>query len=419
MSNEDFLKGNEFLTFAKLRLSYGISGNAAIGDFTWQGVYNTGSNYNGLPGTLPGQLPNSDLTWETSRQLDLGFDFGLLNDRISGSVGFYNRLSTGMLLNERVPSSSGFSSVIKNVGEMSNRGLELNIRTVNISEDDFEWSTDFNITYNTNKIEALGSITNPDAIDLGFGETRAIVGYPFASFYIVRYAGTDPNTGLPVYFRPKTEVGPDGKTITKNGLNGQPIDLEEARDANGNPLPWNAGWRVPTSKNYPDIFGGITNTLKFGNFDIIAQFVYQLGNSIYDDAGKRLVGNIGFGWNQMDLTLNRWQQPGDITDVPRLTLKQNRDINSDRFIYNGDFLRLRMLTIGYTLPKETSQSMGFSNMRVYLTGINLLTFTSYPGWDPEVVRDHSTDQQRNGNQGVTYLTPPQARTYTLGINVDF
>ena len=120
MSNEDFLKGNDVLTFAKIRASYGISGNAAIGDFTWQGVYSTGSNYNGNPGTMPGQLPNSDLTWETSRQLDLGIDFGLFNDRISGSIGYYDRMSYGMLLNERVPSSSGFSSVINNVGEMSN-----------------------------------------------------------------------------------------------------------------------------------------------------------------------------------------------------------------------------------------------------------------------------------------------------------
>jgi hypothetical protein len=147
--------------------------------------------------------------------------------------------------------------------------------------------------------------------------------------------------------------------------------------------------------------------------------VYQIGNTIYDDAGKRLVGNMGFSWNQMTKTLDRWTEPGQETDVPRLTLKGNRDINSDRFIYNGDFLRLRQLTIGYTLPKSMSEGMGFSTFRIYLTGINLLTFTSFPGWDPEVVRDHSGDQQRNGNQGVTYLTPPQAQTFNVGINVDF
>ncbi|MGA1307941.1 MAG: hypothetical protein ACO30M_08635, partial [Candidatus Kapaibacteriota bacterium] len=175
----------------------------------------------------------------------------------------------------------------------------------------------------------------------------------------------------------------------------------------------------PTGKNYPDFFGGITNTFRYQNFDLTAQFVYQLGNTIYDDAGKRLVGNMGFSWNQMTKTLDRWTEPGQDTDVPRLTLKGNRDINTDRFIYNGDFLRLRQLTIGYTLPKELTEGMGFSTFRVYLTGINLLTFTSFPGWDPEVVRDHNGDQQRNGNQGVTYLTPPQAQTYTLGINVDF
>ena len=418
LSNEDFLKGNEALTFAKLRVSYGISGNAAIGDFTWQGVYNTGSNYNGLPGTMPGQLPNSDLTWETSRQLDLGFDFGLFNDRISGSVGYYNRMSYGMLLNERVPSSSGFSSVIKNVGEMSNKGLEINIRSVNISTPEFEWTTDFNITFNTNKIESLGSITNPDGIDLGFGETRAIVGYPFASFFIVRSAGVDKATGEPIYYRP-TSDSVNGKAVQNNGVNGRPLELEEARDANGKPLPWSANWRVPTGKNYPDAFGGITNTFRFDNFDISTQFVYQIGNSIYDDAGKRLVGNMGFGWNQMEMTLDRWQKTGDETSIPKLTLTKNRDINTDRFIYNGDFLRLRLLTIGYTLPKSMIQGMGFSSLRVYITGTNLLTFTKYPGWDPEVVRDHNGDQQRNGNQGVTYLTPPQATSYNLGINVDF
>ena len=419
MSNEDFLKGNDVLTFAKIRASYGISGNAAIGDFTWQGVYSTGSNYNGNPGTMPGQLPNSDLTWETSRQLDLGIDFGLFNDRISGSIGYYDRMSYGMLLNERVPSSSGFSSVINNVGEMSNTGIEFNIRSVNISTPEFEWTTDFNITYNVNKIISLGTITNPDGVDLGFGETRAIVGYPFASFFIVRSAGVDPETGLPVYYRPTTVAGADGKPIQNNGLNGRSLTLEEARDSLGVPLPWNATWRVPTGKNYPDFFGGITNTFRYENFDFTTQFVYQIGNTIYDDAGKRLVGNMGFSWNQMTKTLERWTEPGQETDVPRLTLKGNRDINTDRFIYNGDFLRLRQLTIGYTLPKSMSEGMGFSTFRIYLTGINLLTFTSFPGWDPEVVRDHNGDQQRNGNQGVTYLTPPQAQTYNVGINVDF
>ncbi|MFN9777121.1 MAG: SusC/RagA family TonB-linked outer membrane protein [Candidatus Kapaibacterium sp.] len=422
-SNEDFMKDNGILTFGKIRASYGISGNAAIGDFTWQGTYSAGSDYNGQPGTRPSQLPNADLTWETSQQTDIALDFGLLNDRITGSVNYYHRLSKDMLLNERVPASSGLQTVIRNVGEMSNSGWEFNVRSVNVSSPEFEWTTDFNITMNTNKIISLGSITSPDAIDLGFGETRVVPGYPFATYMLVRYSGADAKTGLPVYMRPVmrnfNENGRD-TMVAMNGLRGRPLELEEARDTSGNPLAWNANWRVPTGKNYPDAFGGITNTFRYAGFDVSVLFTYQIGNSIYDDAGKRLVGNISQdgGWNQMTITEERWQNPGDQTNVARLTLKGARDINTDQHLYSADFLRLRNLTIGYTLPTATSNSLGLNRLRVYMTAQNILTFTNFPGWDPEVVRDHTTDQQRNGNQGVTYLTPPQARSFIFGVNVE-
>ncbi|MFM7774180.1 MAG: hypothetical protein ACKO9V_04925, partial [Candidatus Kapaibacterium sp.] len=208
--------------------------------------------------------------------------------------------------------------------------------------------------------------------------------------------------------------------VAMNGLRGRALELEEARDTSRNPLAWNANWRVPTGKNYPDAFGGITNTFRYAGFDVSVLFTYQIGNSIYDDAGKRLVGNIAQdgGWNQMTLTEQRWQKPGDQTDVSRLTLKGARDINTDQHLYSADFLRLRNLTIGYTLPNAMTNDLGLNRLRVYMTAQNILTFTSYPGWDPEVVRDHTTDQQRNGNQGVTYLTPPQARSFIFGVNLE-
>ncbi len=414
VSEEDFLKGNEVVTFLKLRTSYGIAGNAEIGNFTWQGTFAPGANYNNQPGVRPSQLANTDLSWETSSQLDIALDFGLLSDRITGSVNYYNRVSKDMLLNERVPGSSGFQSIIRNIGQMTNQGVEFNIRSFNFSGE-FEWSSDFNITFNTNRIDNLGSTTSPDAIDLGFGETRAIVGYPFATFFIVRSAGVDPATGAPLYYRPRTVDG-----VVQNGLNGAGVDLEVARDAQGNPLPWSAAWRVPTGKNYPDFFGGFTNNFRWKNFDLSILINFSFGNKIYDDAGKRLVGNIGFGWNQMTKTLDRWQKPGDVTDVPRLSLSDNRDINTDRFIYDGSFIRLRNVTLGYTLPTSITQDWGVSRLRVYVTAINpALLYNNFPGWDPELVRDHGNDQQRNGNQSVTYLAPPQAKTISFGVNLDF
>ncbi|MFN5876082.1 MAG: hypothetical protein ACK45E_07385, partial [Ignavibacteria bacterium] len=219
--------------------------------------------------------------------------------------------------------------------------------------------------------------------------------------------GTDANDPRWQQFYDTTIVVAGGSQLFYN-LNGKITDGYDLND------------RVALGNPYPTWFGSLTNTFNYGGFDVTAMVYYQFGNQIYDDAGKRQVGNLASNFNQnKDLTEPRWQKEGDVTTVPRLSLTENYDINTDRFIYDGSFVRLRQLTIGYTIPADVVDGAGFASLRVYATGQNLWTWTNYPGWDPEIMRDQDGAQGRNLGAGVTYLTPPQARQLVIGITAGF
>lgn len=410
MSDEDFIKGSEVITYLKLRTSYGLTGNASIGDFTWRGNYAFNAQYAGQQGSFPVSIQNSQLTWEKSAMLDIAADFGLFNDRISGSVGYFRRRSYDLLLDVSIPASSGFRSVKQNVGEVVNQGLEFNIRSYNISSDEFTWSSDFNITFLKNTVTDVAGIS-PDAFDPGPGENRIIVGQPIGVIFINKSAGVDPQTGNPMWYTLRRSTGAIDSAVTMDHYANTTRRIFDDRQVIGSP--------------YPSFYGGLTNTFSYNNFDLTVLINFQYGNYLYDDAAKQAIGNMATRWNQRRETLDRWQRPGDVTNVPRLTLNSDsravdqRGVNSDLYAYDASFIRVRNVVLGYSLPKSVIEPLGLSRLRIYMSGTNLFLFTSFPGWDPEIIRDNSNPLEQNLRPGSTYLHPPQARTIMFGINIDF
>lgn len=399
-SQEDFIRSLGVFDDLRFRASVGLSGNQnGIGPYAAQGLWSSGSSYLDQPGIAPSQLANPDLTWETTRQVDVGVEFSLLKSRLFVSADYYDKYTNDLLLNVPVPYRTGFASYLQNYGAVSNKGFELAIRTVNISNDDFKWTTEFNISKNANRIEKLAS-------DIALGASGRNIsilrqGYSVNSFQLYKQLYVDPQTGNAVY-----------DDVNKDGL----ITAAD-RQIVGNALP--------------KYTGGFTNTVNYKGFDFTLFFYFQEGNKIMNMNDFFLVhgntqANIGF----LPRQLERWQKPGDITDIPRLTTSSlnpaanNSAANnyggnvanlSSRYLEDGSFIRLKSISLSYTLPSSLVRKWGLGSIRTYIQATNLLTFTDYGGPDPEI-------SSQSGNQntaGYDWATVPQPKTIQIGINLSF
>lgn len=385
LTNESFMKNLKAISNLKLRVSYGLTGNSDIGNFDSRGLYN-GTNYAGLSGIQPTQIASPNLKWENTAQLDLGVDFGFFNNRISGTVDYYIKKTNNLLLNVNVPETSGFAQVTKNVGKLENKGIEFSINTENITGP-LNWTSSFNISANQNKVTNLGGQVIGDL-------NRAMEGQPIGVFYMVKYAGVDPKNGDALYY-------------VKPGSNQTTNDYSKAqRQVVGDPNP--------------KLTGGFSNDISYKGFDlnILVQFVY--GNKIYNAAGVYQSVNGNYFDNQTVDQMNAWQKPGDVTSVPQARLFMgNGNQDSSRWLFDGSYIRVKNVTLGYDLPRRWIDKFTLSRLRVYITGVNLLTFTKYPGWDPEVSESYYSNHISNINVGRNFYTPPQARTITVGLNIGF
>jgi TonB-linked SusC/RagA family outer membrane protein len=393
ISEENFLKNNDVVSFLKLRASFGRTGNAEIGNFPARGLFG-GAGYAGNPGQAPTQLGNPNLSWETTDQWDIGIDFGILNNRISGEIDYYNKNTTGLLLNVNVPATTGFTTQVRNVGAMSNKGIEIVLNTDNLVGD-FKWKTSFNAARNINTVTNL----NGQIIEGGLNNmSRAVEGQPLGVFFTAEYAGVNPENGDALWYRNRTL--PDGSLdrSTTNRYN------EAQRVVIGSPLP---KWT-----------GGITNTFSYKGFDLSVFFNAQLGQKInFYGVGRFSSANGRFEDNQTADQLNAWTPQNRNTDIPEARLFFNNGAQpSSRFIYDGSFVRLRNVTLSYNVPKNVVNKLNMTNARVFVSGQNLATFTKYKGWDPEVNAD---DIVTNIAQGYDFYTAPQPRTITFGVNVGF
>lgn len=404
LTEEDFLDSSESLSFLKLRASVGITGNAEIENFPALGLVDGGGAYSGFSGITPSQLANPDLKWEETTQYNFGLDFGLYEDRITGEVDYYIKKTNDLLLNVNVPGTSGFLSQTQNVGELENKGIEFFINTYNFVGE-FSWSTSFNLSANTNKITDLAG----QVIEGGF-INRAVEGEAIGVFFQREFAGADPDDGDAVYYlnrEPSQAELDDGSVYMNEGRFGDRYITDQ----------YGIAERVVIGNPNPDFIGGISNTFSYKGFDLDVLFQFVYGNEIYNGGGTFQSASANFYDNQTADQLNRWQEPGDITDVPELRLfGGNGDGESSRYISDGSYLRLKNLTLGYTLPTELSDRLSLDRLRIYATGVNLLTFTDYDGWDPEVNTDFTAG---NIGLGTDFYAAPQARTITLGVNIDF
>lgn len=389
LSNETFMEDFEQISFLKAKASYGLTGNTPTANFGSRELYGAIS-YSGNSGLAPTQIPNPDLKWESTRQLNFGLELGLFSDRVTAEIDVYSKETEDLLLPVNVPGTSGFLTQLKNVGTLENRGIEFLITTVN-TDGVLGWTTTFNFGRNRNEItDTDGQIVEGSFV------SRAMEGEPIGVFFSREYAGVNPANGDALYWI----NSPDG--------------IDHSTGTTNDP---NLANRVVIGDPNPDFQGGITNTFNYKGFDLSVFFQFVYGNDIYNGGGTFQSANADFFDNQTQDQLDRWQNPGDVTDVPEARLLGgNGTGESSRYLDDGSYLRLKTLSFGYNLPIETLDRVGLRTVRLYFTGQNLLTFTGYDGWDPEVNTDFTAS---NITLGTDFYAAPQARTYTVGINIGF
>lgn len=369
----------------KIRGGVGLTGNDDIPPFLYDALYGV-TAYDNQPGVYPSNIPNPNLKWESTLQVDLGVDLGLWENRVLFTADLYRKHTRDLLLSRPLPTSSGFSQITENIGEVENKGFELSLTTDNLHNRPLKWTTRVNFSVNRNKVLKLYNGQPID--DLGRGSNRIEEGEPIGIFYSYQSLGVDPSTGDIVY----ADVNYDGEITTAD------------RTKVGNP--------------HPDFIGGVTNTLSYKGFDLNVFFQGSYGNDVFH--GSRLyLESLQGGDNQLKVVNNRWQKPGDITAIPDATSNAARAASnnrvSSRFIEDGSYLRLKNLTVGYNFPIKKGAQKWISNARIFAGGQNLLTFTNYTGLDPEV--NYSGND--NAVIGTDFFTFPQVRSYTFGFNLTF
>jgi TonB-linked SusC/RagA family outer membrane protein len=381
-SQEEFIKKLNLFSELKFNASYGSTGNQnGIPDFAALGLWNGGNNYLNTAGILPFQLANPNLKWETTTQLNLGVNMGFFADCFNVELNYYDKYTSNLLLQQPISQKLGFATIFSNSGEISNKGFELALNGQLITQKSFSWNARFNISTNKNKIEKL----NTPILD---NRTIMQQGSPLYSFYAHKQLGVNPQNGDVLF-----------------------------EDLNGDKALSDADLQI-IGNAWPDFYGGLGNEFTYGDFDLNVFFNYSLGNSIWNNTRYRMGhgGSRNGVFAQLQDQLGRWQKPGDITEVPRLTTKgNNASIIPDRFLEDGSYVRLKTVSIGYRLPKKILAKHHISNVRIYLSATNLLTFTKYKGVDPEV----NTMGNNQNVMGYDQAIASQPRTFQAGFNVAF
>ncbi|WP_124979260.1 SusC/RagA family TonB-linked outer membrane protein [Nonlabens xiamenensis] len=393
ISNEGFFAEDSFIDDLKLRVGWGVVGNDQIANYAYLGRIGTGANYpfggSVQPGTFPASLENLDLKWEESEQTNLGVDLSLLDNKIRFTADAYIKNTRDLLLNAPLPTSTGFSSAIQNIGELQNKGLEFALNTTNISTEQFSWTTGFNISFNRNEvINLVGQELLQGGIAGGRGEASLVrEGAALGSLFGYVYGGVDPRTGNAFY------IDNDGNSTFTPSAD----DRRIIGDAN------------------PDFYYGFTNTLNYKGFGLFVFIQGSQGNDMLNATRIETEGMLD-PKNQSTAVLNRWRQPGDITDIPRASFGNSDNSRvSTRFIEDASYLRFKTITLSYNLGENLLNTLHLSAMKIYATGENIFTITDYSGFDPEV----NAFGGSNTIRGIDFGTYPQTRNLIFGINATF
>lgn len=411
ISEESFLQDNSTLSNLKLRAGWGVRGNQEIGNFASRGFISPGTNYLQRAGLAPTSLANPDLTWEEREDIDLGLEIGLFENRINLNIEAYQGNTNELLLNRPLVGSSGFTGITENIGSIKNTGLDLTLTTDNVRSKDFNWSTSLNLSWFENEIVKLAGTPFASGFASWVEEGQSLGA--FRGFRVERIFQTQGEID---------ELNAKAKEMTGNpnavyqAAGTRPGDIM-FKDLNGDGVLTTADQEILGDAN-PLLFGGLTNNLSYGGFDLSFFFQFSYGNTVYNNTRAFSEGmNSIFG--QSATVAQRWtpENPTTDTNFPRAAFgdPNNNRRTSDRFLEDGSYLRLKNLSLGYRIPSNVLKRTGLSSARVYVSGQNLLTFTNYTGFDPEV----STFTTSNTAPGTDFLTFPQARTILFGLNLGF
>ncbi len=386
--NEEFIKSLNIISNLKLSANYGTQGNAAIPNYEWRGTYSYGK-YNGETTAYPSRIPNENLTWEKSNQFSAGLAIGLWDSRLNFDIQYYNRKTTDMLSAAQVSRTTGFTSRTENVGEMTNKGIEIGIDGEIYKDEDWTIGAKASITTLKNEVTKL---YNGDDIRAGIGSCLVLSeGYPIYNYMMVRYAGVNPTNGDALYY------DKDGK-------------ITNVWDANN-------AVKLDGKAPLPKYYGNFDLNVAWRGVELSANFYYSVGNYVYNHVSYfTLADGAGAAGSNMDrrLLTESWKQPGDIVSIPRQSADNVSHV-SDRYLEDASYFRLRNLTIAYVFPKSVTSKMKLEKLRIYAQGQNLWTLTAFTGFDPEVGQAPSGGFVGYAND----YNYPAARTFTVGIDIGF
>ena len=383
IDREEFMVNNKIFDQLKLRGSYGVNGNAGIGNYDAPALYGFGFNYNQLPGSAPTNVGDENLTWELNKPMNIGLDFSVLKNRVNVTVDYYIRKSENLLLSVPLSNTSGFGSATRNIGSMENKGLELSLNIIPVQTKDFRWDVDFNFSNNKNKITSL-----PNKADILSGNFIIREGQSLNTFFLREWAGVDRSTGDPLWY------------------------TTDKHQASSNIYP-GASARILAGQALPKFFGSLTNALTYKGFNLSAQLYYNFGNQVFDTwRGYYLGSGFGASFNKVKRQLDAWQKPGDITTVPKYVYNGNKNFNagSTYNLNDGSFVRVRDIQFGYTLPKAYTEKLKIGSANFYVRGTNLFTWVKDENlpFDPE-----------QGTGSASNLNVFIPKTVTVGLSLAF
>ena len=434
ISDEAFMRNAGFISLLKLRGSYGETGNQNIPSEVTKNSYSIKSKqyYNNMQNMFLWNIANKAAKWEKNKSIDLGLDYALFNNKVNGSIAYYRRTTSDMLMRVQLPASAGITnsggnadnnSMWANVGSMYNQGFEFDIN-VTLVKKDFEWNMNYNLTTNMNKVTALDA--SVDAKGTGIINTRpgAITKKDLAlgTYFMAEWAGVDPEKGIGMIYEIDLDrYNKTGETVktgrlipaTQSNVNKHRI-IQEGKTA------------------LPKVYMGWTNNFKYKAFDLSFMFYLSLGSYTFN-YHRYTKSFVGDGRNNVtaDIYENSWKKPGDIAEYPQLRWqdKYNYDDNGNvtyikhdaghtKYLEKSAYLRLRNLTLGYTLPQRICSKINIDALRVYVSAVNLFTITSFNGYDPEVRVKNQTGANA---QGAVFSGSemPQTRIFSAGINFKF
>jgi TonB-linked SusC/RagA family outer membrane protein len=393
IDEEDFLADSDIINDLKLRFSLGETGNNNVGLNAYQSLFGYGGSYNDNGAVSPSSFGNAILTWEKQAQYDIGLDFSLLDNRVSGSIVAFNKKTSDLLQSVPLSLTSGHSAQSQNIGEVENKGIEIELSSDVIKTDNFTWNIYTNYATLENKVTKLAKDADGNDLNLDGGYNRVRVGEELRGWYLRQWAGVNSDTGNPMYLK-----------------GGEDYDMSIVNTLN-------AAEQTPVGNRLPTYSGGLGTRVNWGGFYADANFYFSGGNKIYERWNwySQSTGLLSTYYYQGAASLmDRWQKPGDITNVPRMRYSTSTSTtgsgNSTRFLYDGDYVRLRDLVIGYNVNSSAAKSLGFDSIALNVKGTNLWTWVKDDELqvDPEVAFSGSWE-----------IYTPILKSISVGLNLKF